>query len=342
MNVRTLVARAPTRIDFGGGWTDVPPYSVEQGGFVCSVAISRYATVELTDAGSSNRSGGARAAESALALAALARAGVSDVSLSLRSDFPIGAGLGGSSAAGVAAVGALAAWRGESHSRSELAERSRAIEVEDLGVAGGRQDHYAAAYGGALALSFGEMTGVRRIPLAPAAAASLAAQCIVVYSGQSRISGETITAVLDAYRARERTVTSALSRMRSLAESMAVALEGGAIDELGALVSEHWTHQRSLHRAITTPRIDAIIDRARGEGAYGSKALGASGGGCVLVIAPADRAEGIRSALGELGTLLPFAVDVDGLRTRRDEALAMRPGGWPIDEAPGVERAAGP
>src|SRR5688572_3796274 len=139
--VRTLIARAPTRIDFGGGWTDVPPYSHEQGGFVCSVAISRYATVELTDDRSDRDAGGVRIGEGGLAAAALARAGVSGVTLSLHSDFPIGAGLGGSSAAGVAAVGALAAWAGEPRERAELAERSRRIEVEDLGVAGGRQDH---------------------------------------------------------------------------------------------------------------------------------------------------------------------------------------------------------
>jgi D-glycero-alpha-D-manno-heptose-7-phosphate kinase len=316
--VRTLIARAPTRIDFGGGWTDVPPYSHEQGGFVCSVAISRYATVELTDNRSGREAGGARTGEGGLAAAALARAGIGGVSLSLQSDFPIGAGLGGSSAAGVAAVGALAAWAGEPRDRAELAERSRRIEVEDLGVAGGRQDHYAAAFGGALALTFGDSTGVRRIPLTPAMADAVARQCIVIYSGESRISGDTVTAVLDAYRARERTVTSALARMRTLAEEMAAALERGALDELGSLVGEHWERQRSLHRGITTARIEAIIDRARAAGAYGAKALGASGGGCVLVVAPPEGVDAIRSQIGGLGTLLPYAVDTDGLRTTAD------------------------
>ena len=63
--------------------------------------------------------------------------------------------------------GALAAWRGLALDRAALAEQSRAIEVEDLGVPGGRQDHYAAAYGGALALTFGDETRVRRLPLSP-------------------------------------------------------------------------------------------------------------------------------------------------------------------------------
>src|SRR5687768_4484714 len=101
-DVRTLAVRAPTRVDFGGGWTDVPPYSTEQGGCVCAMAIGRYVTVELSESAAADPS--RTGAESRIAAAALAKSGVSGVSLSLQSDVPVGAGLGGSSAAGVAAV----------------------------------------------------------------------------------------------------------------------------------------------------------------------------------------------------------------------------------------------
>jgi D-glycero-alpha-D-manno-heptose-7-phosphate kinase len=313
--VRTLAARAPTRIDFGGGWTDVPPYSTEQGGCVCCVAVARYATVELTDAVAHDPT--RPMAEAGIAAAALARARIDGVSLTLRSDFPVGAGLGGSSAAGVAAVGALAAWEGTALSPGDLAERSRAIEVDDLGIAGGRQDHYAAAFGGALGLTFGDATSAIRIPLSPATIDALESECTVIYTGQSRISGETITAVLDAYRRRDAGVTGALARIRSLAESMIDALVRGAVGELGALVGEHWEYQRALHPAITTPRIEAIIDRARANGAYGAKALGASGGGCVLVMAPRERSDALRHELAELGELLPVVIDQDGFRVLR-------------------------
>jgi D-glycero-alpha-D-manno-heptose-7-phosphate kinase len=199
----------------------------------------------------------------------------------------------------------------------ELAERSRAIEVEDLGIAGGRQDHYAAAFGGALGLTFGESTSAMRLPLSPAAIETLEAECTVVYTGQSRISSETITAVLDAYARRESTVTDALAQMGRLAETMVAALLRGAVDELGALVGEHWEYQRALHPAITTPRIDAIVETARAHGAYGAKALGASGGGCVLVMAPRERAVALRHDLADLGVLLPVVIDHDGFRVLR-------------------------
>lgn len=135
--MRRLVARAPTRIDFGGGWTDVPPYPAEHEGFVCNVAITRYATATVTK-GTDDRA-------VPLVTAALRRAALADVRVDLQSDFPVGAGLGGSSAAGVTLAGALAAWRGAPLSRVELAERSCTTERSDLGIAGGSQDHYAAA-----------------------------------------------------------------------------------------------------------------------------------------------------------------------------------------------------
>jgi len=309
-----LIARAPTRLDFGGGWTDVPPYSDEEGGFVCNIALARYATVRIRatdDAGSIDT---ARAADTALAEAALKRAGVQGISVEIESDFPLGAGLGGSSAAGVAVNGALAAWRGAPFARSAIAEQSRAIEVEDLGVPGGRQDHYAAAYGGALALTFGDETRVRRLPLPPSLKASLERRCIVAYTGQSRISGDTITAVIGAYRARDRRVLHALSRMKALARAMAEELADEYVDALGELVWEHWQHQRSLHPSIPTPLIDTILERARAAGARGGKALGASGGGCVLIIAGEDTVEPVTAAVTELAPqLVPVKIDDAGL-----------------------------
>ena len=314
-----LIARAPTRLDFGGGWTDVPPYSEEEGGFVCNVAISRYATVRVRPAAAdANEVDTRRATDSALAEAAVRRAGIRGIRVEIASDFPLGAGLGGSSAAGVAVNGALATWQGARIDRGAIAEQSRAIEVEDLGIPGGRQDHYAAAYGGALALTFGEETRVRRLPLSPACKASLERQCIVLYTGQSRISGDTITAVLDAYRERDPHVLRALDRMKALARAMSDALCEGELGELGELVWEHWQHQRALHPSIPTPLIDATLARAREAGASGGKALGASGGGCVLIIAAADRVEDVTAAVTALAPhRIAFTIDDDGLTCTR-------------------------
>jgi D-glycero-alpha-D-manno-heptose-7-phosphate kinase len=305
LSVRT---RAPTRIDFGGGWTDVPPYCERESGFVCNLAINRYATasVEAGTVAETER-------DDKLIVSALRRSSLTGVRVTVANDFPVGAGLGGSSAASAAVLGALRAWRDIEWDLCDIAEEGRRIEVEDLGIAGGRQDHYAATHGGALALSFTDSVDVRRIALTDATRDALESRALVVYTGESRLSGDTITAVLDAYLARDRRVLASLKRMKELAAQMAVELAEGDIDDLGAMVAEHWAFQRQLNEAIPTPLIDTIIATAARAGACGAKALGASGGGCVLVIARDDNVDELRKAMETLGTLLPVRVDLDGL-----------------------------
>jgi D-glycero-alpha-D-manno-heptose-7-phosphate kinase len=310
----TIVTRAPTRIDFGGGWTDVPPYCDEMGGFVCNLAISRYATVSVARGERRDMRNDSNAADLAIANAATRRFDMHDVTVSVRSDVPIGAGLGGSSAAGVAIVAALAAACGETMTPTAIAELSREIEIGDLGIPGGRQDHYAAAYGGALGLRFSaNHVDVRPIALTAQMRAEIEERCIIVYTGQSRISGETINAVIGAYRQGVPRVLNALQHMRANAEQIAVALGAGDLDRIASLVSEQWMHQRSLHAAIPTPLIDEMISKARGAGAIGAKALGASGGGCVLLIAGEGRGDDVRTVVASLGEVLPFTVAMRGV-----------------------------
>jgi D-glycero-alpha-D-manno-heptose-7-phosphate kinase len=314
---RTITVRAPSRIDLGGGWTDVPPYCGEQGGFVCNVAIARYATATVRHDETYRRGApdGAdeRPADTPLVAAAVRRSGLTGVRVHVHSDFPVGAGLGGSSSASAAILGALRRWKGEPWDLTDIAEEGRRIEVEDLGISGGRQDHYAATHGGALALTFTHEVDVRRLRLSSATREALEYRSLLLYTRESRVSGATVAGVLDAYRAGEPRVLQALTTMKMLAFRMADALEAGDLDHVGALMAEHWVWQRTLHPAIPTARIDEIIMRAQRAGAAGWKAMGASGGGCVLVLAEASRVEEVRAAIAPLGEILPFTVDTDGL-----------------------------
>jgi D-glycero-alpha-D-manno-heptose-7-phosphate kinase len=323
---RAIVARAPTRLDFGGGWTDVPPYTEREGGAVCSLAITRYATATAAlDEHVARRVGVGAPADDALTAAALRRAGIPGAVAHVTADFPAGAGLGGSSACGVALAGALAMLRGVHLAPDELAALSRATEVEDLGVAGGYQDHYAAAYGGALLLGFAECASVELLSLPGTSADDLVRRTVLLYTGESRLSGSTIAAVRDAYLAGESRTVAALARIKALAGEMASALRAGDVDALGLLVGEHWVHQRALHPSITTPRIDEIVERAARAGALGVKALGASGGGCVLAIAAEGREDDLARTIVPLGQRLEFGIDWDGfqivavLDERRDD-----------------------
>lgn len=301
-----VVAAAPCRIDFGGGWTDVPPYTTERGGTVCNVALDLRATVAVRPSPVAVPPG------DALVRAAWERAGAPAVAIALDSPIPLGSGLGGSSSAGVALAAALGAYTGAPLEGAALAEWSRRTEVHQLGVPGGCQDHWAAALGGALELECGATTVAHPIALDAVTVAALERRVVVAFTGATRISGETITGVIDAYVRRDPAVSDALDAMAWLAGEMATALRGGDVDALGTLVHEHWAHQRALHPAITTGTIDAIVHDAARAGALGTKALGASGGGCVAVIARDDRVDAVREAVAAHATLLEVRIALTG------------------------------
>ena len=282
---------------------------------MCNVAITRYATATAaTSERAARRAGAGVREQDPLVAAALRRANVPGAVASVTTDFPSGAGLGGSSACGVALVGALSALSGETPDLAALAARSRATEVDELHVVGGYQDHYAAAFGGALLLTFSDCVGVEALSLWPACAADLARRAVLVYTGESRLSGNIVGAVLDAYVRGEQRTCESLARMKTLALDMAAAIRHCDLDALGMLTGEHWVHQRRLHASITTPRIDAIVEKASQSGALGVKALGASGGGCVVAIARDGREDELAFALEPFGERLPFTIDTDGFR----------------------------
>ncbi len=291
--MNALIARAPTRLDFGGGWTDVPPYSEEEGGFVCNIAIARYATVRVCAAENNEASiDTRRATDTALAEAAVRRAGIEGITVAVTSDFPLGAGLGGSSAAGVAVNGALAAWRGVPLDRAALAEQSRAIEVEDLRSPVGDRTTTRPRTAGrwrsrsATTRACGDCRSRQQ-------SSHRSSDDALSCTPDSRVSRATRSPPWSAHIVRAIAhVLHALGRMKALASAMADEICAKVISTTSARSSGS-TGNISAHCIRRFPRRSstAILERARAAGARGGKALGASGGGCVLVIAGEDNVD---------------------------------------------------
>jgi D-glycero-alpha-D-manno-heptose-7-phosphate kinase len=314
-------AAAPVRLDFAGGWTDVPPYSTREGGVVVSGAIALYARAEVLprDSGFRLVSGdlGAEldlAGPGELATAEplpLLRAGlrmlpVGPCTLTTHSDAPPGSGLGTSGALDVAIVAALSAERGESPGVRGIADLACRLEGVEARIAGGRQDQFTAAYGGLLRLRFRDPAAtVEPLALDRDFLDDLARRLVLCYTGASRFSGATIERVMRAYERGDAAVSRSLDRLRGVAEATAEALLAADAARLGRLLSENWRHQQALDPGMCTPEMDRLEQAMHAAGALGGKAAGSGAGGSMFFLAADDPAP-LEAAARELGMrLLP-------------------------------------
>jgi len=313
MAPESLVCRAPTRIDFVGGWTDVQPFCDDDEGMVINAAVNIHARVRI------QRSTSPRAPTDPFIRAAARRLELQGATVELDTAAPIGSGLGGSGAVGVALVSGVSEFAGIALTRREIAEIAHAIEVEDLNVIGGRQDQYAAAFGGFLAMTFkGDGVEVAPIILPPARVAQLQASSVLVYSGMAHLSGDVHSHVQDAFRSRVPATLEALATIRRVARNFQNHLPEGSLEELGALLSENWQAQKRLHPATTTETVDRLFRIAQEHRALGGKALGAGGGGCLYFLAPEGETKRLADALAAQGaTRMPFSFDMGGVYTER-------------------------
>jgi D-glycero-alpha-D-manno-heptose-7-phosphate kinase len=325
----TVRAAAPVRLDLAGGWTDVPPYSARAGGIVVTAAVELFAHAEVTPRAEGYRLVAedlnleielADAAELAGGDMPLLRAGLrmlppGPCALVTRADAPPGSGLGSSGAMDVALVAALAAARGESPDIRATADLACRLEGVEAGIPGGRQDQFAAAYGGFLRLAFRDPDAtVEPITLPADIADALARRMLLCYTGASRFSGATIGRVMAAYERGDPAVAGALDGIRGVAETMPAALLAGDLARVGTLLSANWRLQQALDPGMCTP-VMARLERAMVEaGVLGGKAAGSGAGGSMFFLCPDDPAPAIAAAR-ELGMrLLPVRWAREGVR----------------------------
>lgn len=325
-------ASAPVRLDFAGGWTDVAPFAIERGGVVVNAAIELRAHVSIEPADQFElrsddlglvihpRSAAELEPDGRLDLlkAAVRMSGIGPCRLHTRSDAPPGSGLGSSGALDVALVAALDRASGAGGSPgdpSALAERAWRLEAVEAGLPGGRQDQYAAALGGFHLFGFGA-AGVtpRRLDLDPAFRAELADRLLLCYTGQSRVSSETIARVMTGYVKGEHRIVSALEGLVETGLRMGDALDAGDLARVGALLSENWRLQRQLDPGMRTEGMARLEQALEGSGMLGGKAAGAGAGGSMFFLISGDLALAAVRARAAGATVLPVRWADGGVR----------------------------
>jgi D-glycero-alpha-D-manno-heptose-7-phosphate kinase len=331
-------AKAPLRISFAGGGTDVPPFPAQQGGLVLNATINRYAygTLRPRDDDSIqilSHDYGLRTefgvheplvfdGKLDLAKAAIRRfAGRESrgFDLLLHSNAPPGSGLGSSSAMMVALIGVLAEFRNLPVTDYELAELAHSIEREELGIKGGRQDQYAAAFGG---FNFIELDAdrvvVNPLRVAPDVMLELEHNLLLCYTGTTRQSDHIIEDQTARFEQGNEDAVAGLLAQKDLAVEMKNALLQRRLRDFGALLNTAWEAKKRMSSRISNDRIEELYDEARRAGAIGGKVTGAGGGGYVLLYCRSDRKHEVAERMIELDASVDeFAFEPSGLRTWR-------------------------
>ena len=306
-----VVTKTPLRVSFAGGGTDLPGFYEREYGAVLSTTIDKflyvtvkrhgalfepirlnYSETELVERVEEIRNGIARECLRSLRIDP-------PIYISTVADLPEFSGLGSSSAFAVGLLHALHAYQGRRVSAGQLAEEAAHIEIDVLKRPIGKQDHYAAAFGGLNLFCFMPDGSVTVEPQQPARGGldRLLEHSLMLWTGIRRDAG----AVLSEQQQNTSGRLDELQAMRQHAKQLQALMRNGFDPlEFGLILDQTWQLKRRLASTISSPRIDAWYDRARAAGAVGGKICGAGGGGFLLLIMPRDRREAVRAALQEL------------------------------------------
>jgi D-glycero-alpha-D-manno-heptose-7-phosphate kinase len=322
-----IVTRTPLRLSFAGGGTDLAEFYERDYGAVLSTAIANYIYVTVKPHSplfnESVRVNYSRSEEvdrideigNDIARECLKFMDVEPpIYISTIGDHPASSGLGSSSAFAVGLLNALHAYRGERVTSSQLAEEACHVEIDVLARPIGKQDQYAAAFGGVNFFRFNPGGGVTVEPLRPTGDAlqALFEHLLMFWTGHQRDAG----VVLSEQRRNTASKRESLCAMRDQVHELQAAISNGRpLDAgyVGRVLHDGWQLKRGLATSITTSQIDAWYERARGAGAIGGKLAGAGGGGCMVFIVPPERQQAVRAALSDL-IEVPVAYEVHGSR----------------------------
>ena len=238
--------------------------------------------------------------------------------LFLETEAPPGSGLGASSALVVATLGALTEWRRLKLDRYELARLAWEIERKDVGVPGGVQDQYSAAFGGFNLIEFRSETDVVVNPLRIEARIlnELAYNMLLVYTGATRVSASIIESQMTGLEDQASDVTQAMTEMKQLTLLAKDALLTGRLGAFAEILHREWEAKKRTSVQVTNHHLDEMYRQARELGVLGGKVSGAGGGGFMFLFCPFDRKPAVSRRLVEMGAeILPIAFQPVGMES---------------------------
>ena len=326
-------SKAPFRVSFGGGGTDMAPYCTENGGCVISTAIDRHVYVTLIprkdknvhvssidfdqeitfNVGDTNYNEGFELFKGIV--------NVLDINngfdIITYSELPAGSGMGGSSTLSVAVIGAFNEYYNYGLSKHEIAQKAYDIERIELKQKGGYQDQFAAAYGGFNFMEFSTITKVIPIKTSLDMLNELQYRLVLCYIGGSHFSSDIQDDLLKSYKFEKKSYMEAMQDLKDVAHSMKSIIESQNISELnefGTLLHRGWLAKKSLSKKISNKEIENFYLTSRKTGVLGGKLLGAGGGGHLLLFCDADKKYHVLSKMERIGgKIINFHFNLKGL-----------------------------
>jgi len=323
-NPGMVLTRTPLRVSFAGGGTDLADFYEREYGAVLSTAIDKYIYVTVKRHGDvfnekirvnySRSEGVARVdeIENNIARECLRFLNIDPpIYISTVGDLPASTGLGGSSSFAVGLLNALHAYRGERVSAGQLAEEACHIEIDVLNEPIGKQDQYAAAFGGLNFLRFNPGGGVTVEPVRVKKELldELFDHVMIFWTGHQRDTSQ----VLSEQKANTASKLGHLTRMREHAQGLLSLASNGHFnaEAFGTVLHETWKLKRDLAHAVSNQQIDAWYEQGMRAGAFGGKICGAGGGGFLLLLVRPELQPAVRGALNGLPEV-PISYEVHG------------------------------
>lgn len=316
-----IITRAPFRVSFCGGGSDLPSFYEKYGGCVLSTTIRKYMYLTIHNYFEKDQIvlkysqteivKNYDEIKHRIFKQCLSDFCIKGVEISSSADIPAGTGLGSSSTFTVALLHLLHTYTGEYVSKYKLAKDACAVEIDKLGEPIGKQDQFAAAFGGLKFYEFmpNGFVNVEPIIMKPESYNKLEKNLLMFYIGGTHSA----SAILQEQSQNVKTMDKAKvqKKMCDITRTLKEELQKNNVDAMGQLLHENWMLKKSLASGIATPMIDDVYNKALNAGATGGKLLGAGGAGFMLFYVPEDKQNEVRQSLSELREM-EFEMDNSG------------------------------